>query len=175
MRRKYSHKGNAATKSAVLDAPNVRLPRGGNGKPSTPITSGVTSCEPPPPPARTVAFDSYCESYCEWMTRNFGGIETSMECIEADGNRVVEFRNRPLVSMQVYVGANAVTVIGLTFGVNGHKRLYEVTGVRSVQLERDAAGFPTRLEMAGNNEKTVLWFTGNPQPAPNFSRNSWGE
>jgi len=73
------------------------------------------------------------------------------------------------------VGANAVSVIGLTFGVNGHKRLYEVSGVKSVQLERDAAGFPTRLELAGSNEKTVLWFTGSPRPGPIYSQNSWGE
>jgi hypothetical protein len=171
MRTKYSHKGNAA----VLDAPNVSLPRGGNGKVSPAIVSGITPCKLTSPPAGTVAFYSYCESCCDWMMRNFAGIETSMECIDADGNRMVEFRNRPLVSMHVYVGANAVSVIGLTFGVNGHKRLYEVSGVKSIQLERDGAGFPTKLEMASNNRKTVLWFTGSPQPAPTFGRNSWGE
>jgi len=52
-----------------------------------------------------------------------------MEPIEADGNRVVEFRNRPLFSMQASVGGNAVRVIGLTFGADGHKRLYEISGV----------------------------------------------
>jgi hypothetical protein len=172
MRTKSSNKGNTGKAG---DRPSAGHPRGGNRKSSRATGSGSTQFERTPPPSGTVAFNAYCESYCEWMTRNFGGMEASMECIEAGGNRAVEFRNRPLMSMQVYVGANAVSVIGLTFGVNGHKRLYEVSGIKSIQLERDAAGFPTKLELVGNNEKTVLWFTGNPQPAPTYGRNSWGE
>lgn len=92
-----SCKGNAA--KAVLDAPKSPLSRRviSNSSPGSGSTPGETTA----PPAGSAAFHSHREAYCEWMTQNLAGIETSMECIEADGNHVVEFRNRLLVSMHV--------------------------------------------------------------------------
>jgi hypothetical protein len=115
------------------------------------------------------------QSYCEWFTRNFSGIEAGMERIEPNGGRVVEFQGRPLVAMRARVGVNAVRAIELTFATNDHTRVFDLTGVRAIQLERDGAGFPKLLELACDTEKIVLHFTGTAQAAPTYSRNSWGE
>jgi hypothetical protein len=108
--------------------------------------------------------------------RNFKGIEASMERVEPDGSRVVEFQGRPVVAMRARIGANAVRTIELTFATaNKHTRVFDIAGVKAIQLERDAAGFPTSLELACDTEKTVLRFTGDVHTTPIYSRNSWGE
>ena len=141
-----------------------------------------------PPWAGTAAFESKADgatsqripvaewpSYCEWFTGSFRGIETSMERTAEDGDRVVEFQNRPLVAMQTYVLANGVSTIGLTFAAKSHNRLFELTGIKTIQLELDAAGFPKKLELAREGERVILRFTGATQASPIFSSNSWGE
>lgn len=114
-------------------------------------------------------------SFCEWFARNFTGIEAGMQRAAEDGGCVVEFRSRPLLAMKTYVLANGVSTIGLTFAANNHKRLFEITGIKTIQLELDAAGFPKELELACEGEKIVLRFTGSSQAAPIFTANSWGE
>ena len=114
-------------------------------------------------------------SLCDWLTSTFRGIEGSLERIEHDGSRVVEFQDRSLASLRAYVQANGVPAIGLTFCTDGHQLLREITGVKAIHLERDAAGFPTAVEFVSEFERVVLRFTGSTATAPAYSRNSWGE
>ena len=51
-------------------------------------------------------------SLCDWLTSTFRGIEGSLERIEHDGSRVVEFQDRSLASLRAYVQANGVPAIG---------------------------------------------------------------
>lgn len=111
-------------------------------------------------------------SLCAWLTSTFRGIEGSLERIKRDGSRVVEFQDRSLVSMRAYVQANGVPAIGLTFSTKGYRQLREITGVKAIHLERDAAGFPTAVEFVSEVERVVLRFTGSTATAPAYSRNS---
>jgi hypothetical protein len=141
-----------------------------------------------PPWAGAVVFESKIEgsttqripvaewpSFCEWFTGNFRGIDAGMQRTGEDSGCVVDFRSRPLVEMKTYVLANGVSTIGLTFATNSHRRLFELTGIKTIQLELDAAGFPKELELACEGERIVLRFTGCTQAAPVYSANSWGE
>jgi hypothetical protein len=115
------------------------------------------------------------DSWCEWLDRTVAGIATSMERVEHDGTRMVEFRNFPLVEIRAHRLENGVKAISMTFAVNNHERRFEITGVKAIQLERDGAGFPTVVEFVSESERVVLRFTGGAQTAPIYSGNSWGE
>ena len=115
------------------------------------------------------------DSWCEWLGRTIVGITTSMERVEHDGTQMVEFRNFPLVEIRAHRLENGVKAISMTFAVNNHERRFEITGVKAIQLERDAAGFPTVVEFVSESERVVLRFTGGAEATPIYSSNSWGE
>ncbi len=94
---------------------------------------------------------------------------------EGTSNQVVEFQNRPLIGLQTHLLKNDVDAIGLTFAVKDQSRVFEITGVKSIQLELDAAGWPKELELGCDAERVVLRFSGTVQAAPVYSGNSWGE
>lgn len=98
-----------------------------------------------------------------------------MERVEHDGTRVVEFRNFPLVRIRAHRLEYGVNAISLTFAANNHERRFEITGVKAIQLERDAAGFPTVVELVSESERVVLRFTGGAQTTQTYTANSWGE
>jgi hypothetical protein len=98
-----------------------------------------------------------------------------MERVEHDGSRTVEFRNFPLVGIRAHRLENGVNAISMTFAANNHERRFDITGVKAIQLERDAAGFPTVAEFVSESERVVLRFTGGAQTTPTYSANSWGE
>ena len=98
-------------------------------------------------------------SLCDWLTSTFRGIEGSLERIERDGSRIVEFQDRCLVSMRAHVQANGVSAIGLRYSTNGIQQLREIAGVKAIHLERDATGFPTTVEFLSQVERVVLRFT----------------
>lgn len=159
----------------MADSTPARMVRG-----TTPTLGSATSDRSPDlSPARSLdaqpAQGTTFDPYCEWFGKNFKGIQASMEHIEPDGSHVVEFQNRPLISIQAHIGANNVRGIRFTFAVNKHTRVFEITGVRAIHLEHDAAGFPKFLELTNDDETLVLRFTGNVQSAPTYSGNSWGE
>jgi hypothetical protein len=98
-----------------------------------------------------------------------------MERVEHDGARIVEFRNFPLVEIRAHRLENGVKAISMTFAANNHGRRFEITGVKAIQLERDAAGFPTLVEFVSESERVVLRFTGGAEITPIYNGNSWGE
>jgi hypothetical protein len=112
---------------------------------------------------------------CNWFTRNFRGMEGSLERIDRNNTFVVEFQDLPLVAMRSHFLANGVPAIALTFATGSHQQRYELTAVQAIHFERDAAGFPTVVEFVCENEKVVLRFTGDAGSAPTYTRNSWGE
>ena len=116
-----------------------------------------------------------CDSWCEWLGRTVAGIATSMERVEHDGSRTVEFRNFPLVGIRAHLLENGVKAISMTFAANSHERRFEITGVNAIHLEHDAAGFPTVVEFVSESERVVLRFTERARTTPIYSGNSWGE
>lgn len=114
-------------------------------------------------------------SFCEWFRQNFRGLETSMARAEGTGNQVVEFQNRPLIGLQAHLLKNEVDAIALTFAAKDQTRVFEITGVKSIQLDLDAAGWPQELELGCDAERVLLRFTGSIQTRPVYSGNSWGE
>jgi hypothetical protein len=113
--------------------------------------------------------------FCEWLACSFRGIEASLERVDRNGSRVVELPNRPLVAIQAHLLANGVPAIALTFAANSHEPLWEITGVKAIHLEQDAAGFPTLVEFVSDSERVLLRFTESPRTVPVSSSNSWGE
>jgi hypothetical protein len=114
-------------------------------------------------------------SFCEWVGRNATGIAASMERVEHDGTRILEFQNWPLLAIRAHRLENGVNAIALTFAANNHERRFEITGVTAIHLERDAAGFPTVAEFVSESERVVLHFTKKARTTPIYSGNSWGE
>lgn len=99
-----------------------------------------------------------------------------MERIENDGTSgAAEIQNCPLTAIRAHRLANGVNAIGLTFVVNNHERQFEITGVNAIQLDRDAAGFPTKAQFVSERERIVLCFTKMRRATPIYSSNSWGE
>jgi hypothetical protein len=98
-----------------------------------------------------------------------------MERVAEDGTSVVEFEHFPLTAIQARRLENGVSAIGLTFAINAHERWFEITGVKAIQLERDAAGFPTALQFVSERERVVLRFTARVRTARLDRGNSWGE
>ena len=120
-------------------------------------------------------FTGTWNSCCEWLSRNVKGIAASMERVGHEGSRIVEFENWPLAAIRAHRLENGVNAIGVTFATNKHERRFEITGVNSIQLERDAAGFPTVTEFVTERERIVLRFTERPRGTPIYTGNSWGE
>lgn len=106
------------------------------------------------------------KSCCEWLGRMVKGMAASMERMQGDGNCVVEFQDWPLVAVQARQLENGVNAIDLTFAANNHERLFQITGVTAIQLERDAAGFPTVVQFVSEGERVVLRFTGKARATP---------
>lgn len=160
-----------ATRQSVEIACNNTVDKG-NGVPDPQLPCGSPAVHggPGEQSVQTAVF----ESYCAWFTQNFRGIEATMERIDPSGS-VVEFHGRPLVGIDVHTDANNVTAIRLTFATNSHERVFDISGVKALHIERDAAGFPMFLELRRDDETIVLRFTGAVRSAPTYSRNSWGE
>lgn len=126
-------------------------------------------------PGNAASFTESYGSWCEWLSRNVTGIAASMERVENDGTRVLEFQNWPLAAIRAHRLENGVNAIGLTFTTNNHERRFELTGVKAIQLERDAAGFPIVAEFVCESERVVLRFTERPRATTIYTANSWGE
>jgi hypothetical protein len=99
-------------------------------------------------------------SFCEWFTQNFKGIEAGMERKQATGDHVVEFPNRPLAGMHARLLANGVGAIAVTVAANTRERVFELTGVKTIRLDIDAAGWPKELQLGCEAEQVVFRFTG---------------
>jgi hypothetical protein len=98
-----------------------------------------------------------------------------MERLAEDGTSVVEFENFPLTAIQARRLENGVNAIGLTFFINAHERWFEITGVKAIQLDRDAAGFPTAIQFVSEKERVVLRFTPGVRGTPIYPSNTWGK
>jgi hypothetical protein len=120
-------------------------------------------------------FTGPCRAWCEWLSGVVLGMAATMERIGSDGTSVVQFQNWPLVAIRAHRLENGVNAIGLIFAVNSHERRFEITGVRGIQLERDAAGFPTMAEFVTESERVVLRFAEVARATPISQSNGWGE
>jgi hypothetical protein len=121
------------------------------------------------------SFTGPWSSCCDWLGRTVKGIAASMERLENDGTRVLEFQNWPLVAIRAHRLKNGVNAIGLTFAANNHERRFEITGVNAIHLERDAAGFPTVAEFVSETERVVVRFTEKARTTPIYTGNSWSQ
>jgi hypothetical protein len=145
----------------------------GAGKVSTQIL--VLPRESEKPGEAAGSFTAPWSSCCDWLARTVKGIAASMERIENDGTRRLEFRNWPLVAIRARRLENGVNTISLSFVADSHERHFEITGVNAIQLERDAAGFPTVAEFVSESERVVLRFTERVHATPIYTANTWGE
>jgi hypothetical protein len=98
-----------------------------------------------------------------------------MERVAENGTTVVEFENFPLTAIQARRLENGVNAIGLTFAINAHERWFDIAGVKAIQLDRDAAGFPTAIQFVSERERVVLRFTPGVRGAPIYTSNTWGK
>jgi hypothetical protein len=112
---------------------------------------------------------------CAWLTRDLKGIETTIERRDWNGEWVVECVSYPLESVTARWAANGVQVISIKVKVNGNIKLFEVPGPNSLDVRRNAAGWPIRIDLGNAEGQTVLLFSGQIDPQRRASRNAWGE
>jgi len=129
-----------------------------------------TVTTPEPPLTRTS-----WQILCAWLTRDLKGIETTVERRNQNGEWVVECVSYPLESVTTRWAANGVQVIAVKVKANDNVLLFEVPGPNSLEVRRNAAGWPIRIELGNTEGLTVLLFSGQMDPQRWASRNAWGE
>ncbi len=132
--------------------------------------SANTITSPEPPLTRTS-----WQILCAWLSHDLKGIETTIERRSQNGEWVVECVSYPLESVTTRWGANGVQVVSIKVKVNGNIRLFEVPGPNSLEVRRNAAGWPIRIELGNGEGQTVLLFSGQTDPQRWASSNAWGE
>jgi hypothetical protein len=115
------------------------------------------------------------ETLCEWLTRDLRGMMTTIERREKGGDWVVECQSFPMESVTTRMTPNRVRLICVAIRVNGSRKLFEVPGPNSIVVHRNAAGWPTRVELGYEEGQFVLLFSGQINPERRSSSNTWGE
>jgi hypothetical protein len=100
---------------------------------------------------------------------------TTIERRETNGNWLMECLSQPLEGVTSHETTNGVRVISVSVRMDGHSRQFDFAGPNSLSLERDGAGFPTRLEMGYQDGQFILIFSGPMKPQSWPTGNAWGE
>ena len=123
--------------------------------------------------------DSLCvtlwEALCDWLTRDLHNMEATIERRSKDGEWTVECVSYPLESVTTHETQNGVRVISILARTDGTAKLFEVSGPNSLEVRRNAAGWPIRIELGYEEGQLVLIFSGQTDPQRKSSGNSWGE
>ncbi len=114
-------------------------------------------------------------AFCDWLSRNFRGLETSLERHEDGGNVTAECRNRSLAGIEAHLLKTGVGAVSVTVGTKPHSRVFDICGLKKMRLVCNPAGWPTELQMEHESAKFVLHFTGKIESRPAYTGNSWGE
>ena len=115
------------------------------------------------------------KALCAWLTRDLRGMETTIERRDKNGEWATECVSSPLESVTTHWTVNGVQVISIKVRMNGNPRLFEVTGPNLLELRRNAAGWPVKVELGYEEGRLALLFSGQMEPQRWPSRNAWGE
>lgn len=118
---------------------------------------------------------SYWENLCGWLSQELRGLSITIERREHGADWVVECPSFPLERVTAHQTPNGVWEISIALRVNGIRRVFEMAGVNAVSLQRNAAGWPTRVNLGNEAEEVVLLISGELEPQKISSSNSWGE
>ncbi len=114
--------------------------------------------------------------FCDWLTQNLEGLETTIERRDATGKIELECLSKPLDSITSRIMDNGVFAIAISVRMDCGSYKWEIAGPRSLVLYRNAAGWPTRVEIGFHEGSVVvLEFTGSRLASEMFTGNSWGE
>ncbi|MBZ5520787.1 MAG: hypothetical protein LAP21_00880 [Acidobacteriia bacterium] len=115
-------------------------------------------------------------AFCEWFTKNFGGLATSLERHEGRNIQSAECLDLPLQSLQLHMledGVEALTVV--VEGGKPRKIQFDVNGPQRMTLHANSSGWPTRLAIRYEEGEAIAHFTGGLDPSTAATGNSWGE
>jgi hypothetical protein len=115
------------------------------------------------------------KALCAWLTRDLRGMEASIERRDKNGEWAVECMSSPLESVTTHWTGNGVQVISIKVRMNGKPGLFEVTGPNLLEVRRNAAGWPIKVELGFEEGRLALLFSGQLEPQRWASRNAWGE
>ena len=115
------------------------------------------------------------EGLCDWLTRDLHNMEATIERRSKAGDWIVECVSYPLESVATHETQNGVRVISIKVRTNGTTKLFEVSGPNSLEVRRNAAGWPIRIELGYEEGQLVLIFSGQTDPQRKSTGNSWGE
>jgi hypothetical protein len=115
------------------------------------------------------------EALCAWLTENLRGMEVTIERREGNGEWVVECLSYPLESVTTHQTLNGVQVISICVRMNGIIKSFEIAGPHLINLHRNAAGWPVKVEMGYQEGQLTLLFSGQMEPQRKITANSWGE
>lgn len=113
--------------------------------------------------------------FCGWLTKNLGGVRTTIIRDEEDDTRKVDCLDRPLERIEAVVLPNGVNAIKVTVQMNGKSHFFEVAGPAWLRVHYDAAGLVTAVQIGYGDGKLTLRFSGPLAPGVVFTANSWGE
>lgn len=126
------------------------------------------------PRSRTVCAPEWM-AFSKWLTHTFNGLVSTLELVDPDGNNVIEVRERPFAGLLARVLGNGVTALTLVFDFPPQRTLYNLTGPRSMTVQHNASGFPTRVTIGYTEGEAILHFNSEPIVQQKFTGNSWGE
>ncbi len=113
-------------------------------------------------------------AFCAWLTENCRGLLVTIEHQE-NGESSIEGRDRPFEALTAHLLENCVTAITIVAEGKPRKTRLNVAGPQRLNLYRNPAGWPTRLEIEHANGRALIYFTGKPENRPGLSSNAWGE
>lgn len=127
----------------------------------------------PVPPVTEIPVAEW-PAFCAWFTENVRGTVINLENQEEDESRV-EARNRPFEELTAHLLENSVGAITVVAEGKPRKIRLNVVGPQRLTLHRNAAGWPTKLEISHAKGKVILYLTGEIELQPGMSSNAWGE
>ena len=114
-------------------------------------------------------------AFCEWFTDGYRGIVASLERHEKESGPLVDCVERPLLDLRLRRLENGVTAMTVIAEGKPRNTQLDLTGPRSMTIQNNAAGWPSRLTVTYEDGEFVAHFTGGLDPAAASTGNSWGE
>jgi hypothetical protein len=112
---------------------------------------------------------------CKCLTGNFRGMTVTVECVDAEGGRTVAVRDQFLEDVVFRVLQDGVPAVSVTTGTRLQRHVLDLTAPQALTVQRNAAGWPVRVEIDHAHGRAILHFNAEEPKLPKFSSNFWGE
>jgi len=126
------------------------------------------------PQTRTLTVPEWPE-FARWLTTSAHGMVGTLELVDSSGNNAIEVRERSFAGLSARTLENGVCALTFQFDPPPRRTRLDLAGPRGLTIHRDAAGYPTLLEIEYAEGRAILHFGSLPTLKERFTGNSWGE